>query len=476
MPTTNIEGPNSHTSIGTDIGDGVNYASIGSTQVNRVLETSAGSNAMATLVTPSGVLFTNFFNASQIPAGSTILGIEVVAATDFDGSGESFIGSFGSSTGTFDVECYLHNGAEYSSKLTFDSSTSISGITFSNSDTTAEFDGGNIRYKNATLGDDVLFGGTSELAGLSWNPANQANFGFAITFQNESNSMVAGTLRGLGLRITYQETAIAKKVNSIISGSIAKLDTVVGNTIAKFNGLILAGAAPAGLFSKQYQFEDQTTQESQNNIWVPSNTAADWVNGVSAVTDAEASNAGTNWGKTATKQVRGWNCGQDSTSSSNTGPNGGVNTSDGSHDTSSDGDRYIYCEATTGTGGSGLSVTAANRTWVTRMPGFNFSDEMLSTSNDLNLKFWLHAFGSNMGDLFIYIDTNASSNHSTATLIQSYTSFSGFTANSSVWQQQTVSLNSYRTVDAIHYIYFVMEGATGFRSDLAIDAVELIEE
>ena len=97
------------------------------------------------------------------------------------------------------------------------------------------------------------------------------------------------------------------------------------------------------------------------------------------------------------------------------------------------------------------------------------------SGSDLNLKFWLHAFGSNMGDLFIYIDTNTASNHSTATLIQSYTSFSGYTANSSVWQQQTVSLNSYRAVDATHYFYFVMEGATGFRSDLAIDNVELID-
>ena len=118
MPTTNIEGPNSHTSIGTDIGDGVNYASISSTQANRVLETSTGADAMAATSTPSGVRFFNFFNSSQIPAGATILGVEVVAGTDFDGSGNSRIGSYGSSTGTFDVECYLYNGTSYSSKLT----------------------------------------------------------------------------------------------------------------------------------------------------------------------------------------------------------------------------------------------------------------------------------------------------------------------------------------------------------------------
>ena len=181
MPTTNLEGPHSHTDIGTDIGDGVNYASISSTQRNRVLENSTSANAMAATATPSGVLFFNFFNDSQIPIEATILGVEVVAGTDFDGSGESFIGSFGSSTGTFDVECYLHNGTSYSSKLTWDNSVSISNFALSNSDTTATYSAGNVRYKNNTSGDDLLFGGPADLSGLSWDPANQANFGFALS-------------------------------------------------------------------------------------------------------------------------------------------------------------------------------------------------------------------------------------------------------------------------------------------------------
>ena len=458
MPTTNIEGPNSHTSIGTDIGDGVNYASISSTQVNRVLETSTGADAMAATSTPSGVRFFNFFNSSQIPAGATILGVEVVAGTDFDGSGNSRIGSYGSSTGTFDVECYLYNGTSYSSKLTFDNS-GYSGITLSNSDTTAEFDGANRSYKNNSVGDDVLFGGTADLAGLSWDPADQANFGFAITFQNESSAMVAGTTRGLGLRVTYQEGTIAEKVNSIISGSISKLDTVVGNTIAKFNGLILVGAAPPSLFSKQYQFEDQTTAEGTTSNWSPTNTHSDWVNGTSAVN-------GTYWGRTSNKTVKGWNCGQDGTGSGGTGPNGGVNPLDGSHDTSADGDRYLYSESS-----SNRSLYA----FVTRMPGFNFSTEMTNTGNNLNLKFWVHAYGSTMGDLYAYIDTATTSNHSNATELLALETFTGFTANSSVWQQQTISLNSYRATDAVHYIYFVTQNGTSFRSDMAIDNIEFVE-
>ena len=62
MPTTSIEGPHSHTDIGTDIGDGVNYASISSTQRNRVKENSTGASAMAATATPSGARFFNFFN------------------------------------------------------------------------------------------------------------------------------------------------------------------------------------------------------------------------------------------------------------------------------------------------------------------------------------------------------------------------------------------------------------------------------
>jgi len=229
MPTTSIEGPHSTGNVGTDIGDGVNYASISATQMNRVKETSTGANAMAATATPSGAKFFNFFNASQIPSDATILGVEVVFGTDFDGSGNSNIGSFGSSEGTFDVECYLHNGTSYSSKLTF-LSTPINSIgassgTLSNSDTTAEFNGANIRYVNNTSGDDVGFGGTSDLAGLSWNPTDQANFGFALTFQNESSAMVAGIVRGFGLRVTYADAVIVPPPTPYDNSGSIKLKT-----------------------------------------------------------------------------------------------------------------------------------------------------------------------------------------------------------------------------------------------------------
>ena len=114
------------------------------------------------------------------------------------------------------------------------------------------------------------------------------------------------------------------------------------------------------------------------------------------------------------------------------------------------------------------------RCFVARTPVFNSSNMIDSSGNDLDLKFWVHAYGSNIGDLYVYIDDATSSNHSNATELAAYESFSGFTGTSSVWQQKTISLNSYRN-DTNYYIYFVSQNATLWRGDLAIDAVRIIE-
>ena len=53
--------------------------------------------------------------------------------------------------------------------------------------------------------------------------------------------------------------------------------------------------------------------------------------------------------------------------------------------------------------------------------------------------------------------------------------FSEYNSNSANWSQKTVSLNSYRTTDSTFYIYFVADGATNFRCDIAIDNVQFLE-
>ena len=250
-------------------------------------------------------------------------------------------------------------------------------------------------------------------------------------------------------------------IDGIAESSIANVDSYVKTGISNINGYTFPLASED--IDVEYTFQDQTTQETAGSDWVPNNTHANWVNGAGAVN-------GTYWEQPQDTDdvVKGWNCGYGGTSSGGTGPNGGVDTSDGTHESAQ---RYIYTEAT-----SNNSL----KCFVTRMPGSNFSTEMTDTGNDLNLKFWVHAYGTagTLPNLYVYIDTNATSKHGTATLLQTYLGTDlddDYTTNSSVWVQKTISLNSYRTVDSLHFIYFVAQGGSGFRCDLAVDSV-IIDE
>ena len=232
MPTTLLEGPKGFDNngdeilpfniIGTSLGDGINYNQTVANDTLKRFQQDPISHPQPTVVvtnTPTGYKYFNFFNFHmpenrQIPLDKVITGVEVVAGPDFlDGydinANNSNIGSFGSNSGTFKVKCYLHNGSQYSAPLTWDSSNVYSGVSFSENDTVATFTAGNARYKNTDFEaegfEDVLFGGSNDLSGLNWDPANQNKFGFAITFLEESNSMVAGFFRGIGLRITYDD-------------------------------------------------------------------------------------------------------------------------------------------------------------------------------------------------------------------------------------------------------------------------------
>lgn len=251
------------------------------------------------------------------------------------------------------------------------------------------------------------------------------------------------------------------KVSGIAWANIASFGGVSKANIANLGGASAPSSGPAWS-STLYQFEDQTRNASNalSSFWTPSGTAASWVNGPNAVN-------GTYWGRTSNKSVKGWNTEDDGTGSGRTGPSGGVVIPGGTHSTATSTDMYLFTE---------VSSQGRNYCFVTRMPGSNFSTEMGDTSRNLNLKFWVHAYGNNMGDLYVYIDDTSTSNHSNATELAAYESFSGFTSNSSVWQQKTISLNNYRTVNSSHYIYFISQNATGFRGDMAIDGIQIVEE
>ena len=249
------------------------------------------------------------------------------------------------------------------------------------------------------------------------------------------------------------------KIDNIEPSDISEVDKIAKASISDINGYTMPNP-----MNQLYNFEDQTTQESGASDWNPNNTHSDWE------TDTAVVAGGGSWGNPAGNSntaTDGWNLGYGGTGSGGTGPSGGLHSNlDGSHDISG---RYMYVE---GTGNKD------DRVCVVRTPGFNFSTTMADTSADLDLKFWLHQYSSVSGqghNLYIYIDDAATSTESDATLLHTITDFTEYNSNGASWSQKTVSLNSYRTTDATHYIYFVADGATSFRCDIAIDNVQFLE-
>jgi hypothetical protein len=229
------------------------------------------------------------------------------------------------------------------------------------------------------------------------------------------------------------------------------------------------------------------------------------------------------WGGIFTGTPVGWNLGQGSTPSSNTGPNGGAvspiindvltapfNENSGSIDTSG---RYIYAEGTPG------GADAQNKHHIC---AFNFNNAlttMIDTNNDLQLRFFMHGDGGHIGVLKIYavhfssfnslifdedndafFEAQPFSNHTNATTSpNSLLATFDFTTNafglevpeeqtlgSDPYSEKIIDLNSLKTVEATnpnlvhHWIFFVYgalesSSTANFRSDLAIDNI-IIQE
>ena len=250
------------------------------------------------------------------------------------------------------------------------------------------------------------------------------------------------------------------KINGVAHANISKINT---HALSSGDKVIGAEKSTAATSLVLYNFNDQTTNEVGSQDWNPSGTHSGWETDTACVT------GGGSWGNPAGNSntiTDGWNLGYGGTGSTGTGPLGGVHDNlDGSYNSST---RYMYVE------GTGVKD---DRVCVVRTPGINYSTTMSNTALNLNLKYWLHQYSSNNSghNLYIYIDDSSTSTISSATLLSTITDFSAFSANSSDWVQQTVSLNSYRTTDSTFYIYFVADGATSFRCDIAIDNVEFSE-
>ncbi len=207
MAVTSIEGPHTAgaSAGGTVTIGGDDYTQVASTQTDRLKENATGTAAGTVTADNYCIFMKDFFNDNQIPAGATINGIEVVAGTDFDGGGNSYLASSGGSFGaTCKIRAYLYNGTSFSSALAHKIDVSgITGITSTDSGASLSIDGASRYYANNSAGDDVLYGGTADLSGLSWDAGDQDEWGFAIGLTDETGTMTFVWSRGIGLRCTY---------------------------------------------------------------------------------------------------------------------------------------------------------------------------------------------------------------------------------------------------------------------------------
>ena len=280
-----------------------------------------------------------------------------------------------------------------------------------------------------------------------------------------------------------------EKVSGIAFSSIADFSGIAKADIAKLSNV----DATSSLFDVTWTFDGQSTYTSTSgNGWSPTGDMSDWVSGAQACSDSGnkwAATQSSNDGNLGTNRTAtGFRIDFNGTGSSGTGPSGAHNGL-GGHDTSS-GTRYAYAETS--------GVLDTNNHFIARTPGYNYSTAMGDTSNNLDLKFFVHAYGSNIGILKIYYDNLASSKSTSATLLaecvgsnpsgftgtltnsaESHSQISpasqSWTSNGSNWVQFTVSLNDIRTTNADHYIYFVYQGTTSFRGDLALDDIQIVE-
>lgn len=251
------------------------------------------------------------------------------------------------------------------------------------------------------------------------------------------------------------------KIQNIAWASLTSVSGHSKANIASISGISAPSGGGGSLFSSSiYTFDDQQAQTGPANDWAPSTqyTNDGWVNGASAVD-------GSNW--TGTTLVKGWNCDTQNSPSGQTGPAGAMTSYTDGTITLSTLKKYLYKECTSGYN---------SRTHILRTPGYNFSTLMDNTSNNLDLIFWIHGYGSAIPNpcIKVWVDTATTSNATNATLINSVADPNMANANVA-WQKQTVSLNSYRTVNSTHYFYFEAPPASNFRGDVGLESLYFIE-
>lgn len=457
----------------------------------RVHRDQTSSSAAFTTSANVATLWYNCFDSGQIPAGATIDGIELVSETIATGTGR--IGTAGSTgvgeTATMSIR--LYNGTSYSSSL------------YSNT-----FSGANDYYPDPSGSGQVLVGGPTNLVGLTWDPADQADFGFRIDVDSITDTPVMVALRGLTLKVYYTEggtsptptpsltptptptpaeTFLVETINSVLPNTINKLGGIIFSSMTRFNGVLLK--QPTSGTETVYLSVDFSDQTYTNTTTFPSGWAK-----LSSLTDVPYD--GTTMTSWATNSSYNWRFDYNGTGSNGTGPAGGLLGGTGATTgTQTTLNRYMYCE----TSGSG-----ADRVGVVRTPALDFTNAL--NNNTLKLTFWFHMYGTNNNNTQ-YFGVAATTNTNDASSTYEVVTGAGFTSDSggglnieywtsddgtttttsnrisgqqqssddSVWRKAEVDLNSLAGQGTV-YLHFMLSNIEYFTCDFALDGISIIGE
>ncbi len=273
------------------------------------------------------------------------------------------------------------------------------------------------------------------------------------------------------------------KINGVARASIAKLNSVTFANNTKVMGLTnVAAGTPTTYLTKVSDWDDASNLYGLGRVpanWRTSTGDAIYPNPPSTIT------ADRQW----TSDSGG------TTPSSTTGPTDGHDSSasDGREGSNSD---YCYTEAT----------QQFNKRMLLRTPELNFSNSL--SNNTLQLEFWFHMYGSNMGSLgvaatdnstsaadatlgkqftsdttggltIVYWNDSSDDGSSTASGVrisgQQQTTGHGSTLTAAHWRKATCNLNDLAGESSV-YLWFFGKTGSQFRSDICIDDVVVTGE
>lgn len=280
---------------------------------------------------------------------------------------------------------------------------------------------------------------------------------------------------------------------------ISKINGVAIANISKLNGRTLASGDEVMGIAKPTAAGTAHTFLTKQSSWAASNGKL----GLGLVPTGWQTNTTdavfTSGGITATANRQWTSDTGGTTPSGNTGPTAGHDSSQGIDGDGREGastDDYIYTEAT----------SQFNKRMLLRTPELDLSTAL--ANDTLKLYFWFHMFGSNMGDLGVAVtdsatsagddtlslhftgdstggatitfwDDNSDDGSSTSSAVrisgQQQTAGHGSTSVDAHWRLGVVDLNSVAGQSSV-YIWFFGKTGSQFRSDMAIDDVEVVGE